>query len=116
MIIILSPQRRDDTLEVTKNGDVLKINGEDFDLSIMGDGDTLPYGAIDSIWFANNVEKIDNELVVTLLFPNPWNYSQEQAFPVPLENVPDGPVAFPQPREVTEEELQAITDEGESEA
>lgn len=97
MKIILSPQRRGDTLEVNKAGDVLSVNGEDFDLSPMGDGDTLPREAIASLWFAGPVEKIDGELVVTLLFPIPWNYSQEQAFPVPLENVQDGPVLFPGP-------------------
>lgn len=106
MKIILSPQRRDDTLEVVKNGDVLTVNGEEFDFSLIADGDTLPREAIDSIWFAGPVDRIGGELILTLLFPNPWNYSQEQAFPVPLENVLDGLVAFPQPREVTEEELQ----------
>lgn len=106
MKIILSPQRRDDTLEVVKNGDVLTVNGEDFDLSPIGEGDTLPWGAVNSLWFAGDVDRIEGELVLTLLLPNPWNYSQEQAFPVPLENVPDGQVAFPLPRQPTEEELQ----------
>lgn len=97
MKIILSPQRRDDTLDVIKNGDILTVNGEDFDLSPIGEGDTLPWGAVNSLWFAGDIDRINGELVLTLLFPNPWNYSQEQAFPVPLENVPDGPVQFPLP-------------------
>lgn len=105
MQIKLSPQRRDDTLEVIKNGDILTVNGEDFDLSPVGEGDTLPREAIDSMWFVGPVDRIDGELVLTLLFPNPWNYSQAQAFPVPLEDVPDGPVVFPGP--AGEEELQA---------
>lgn len=111
MKIILSPQRRDDTLEVIKNGDVLTVNGEVFDLSPVGEGDTLPREAIDSIWFAGPVDRINGELVLTLMLPNPWNYSQEQAFPAPLENVPDGPVTLPgplpaQPAESVPEELQ----------
>lgn len=97
MIINLCPQRRDDTLEVIKAGEVLTINGEKFDLSPIGEGDTLPQEAIDSIWFAGPVERVDGELILTLLFPNPLNYSPAQAFPVPLQNVPDGPVAFPGP-------------------
>lgn len=97
MKIILSPQRRDDTLEVIKTGDVLTVNGEDFDFSSVGDGDTLPRHAINSIWFAGDVDRINGELVLTLLLPNPWNYSPEQAFPVPLKNVLDGPVVFPGP-------------------
>ncbi|MNI74359.1 hypothetical protein D3C73_1304410 [compost metagenome] len=97
MKILLSPQRRDDTLAVVKTGDVLNINGEDFDLSRIDEGDTLPGSAISSHWFAGDVDRVDGELIVTLLFPNPFNYSHEQAFPVPLENVPDGPVVFPGP-------------------
>ena len=97
MRIILSPQRRSDTLSVVRAGSVLIINGESFDFSKMGDGDTLPRMAIASEWFAGDVEKTDGELTVILWLPNPENYSPEQAFPVPLENVPDGPVALPQP-------------------
>ncbi|WP_282369121.1 hypothetical protein [Pseudomonas sp. PS02290] len=97
MRIKLSPQRRDDTLEVTKAGGLLIINGEAFDFSPMPDGATLPRSAINSEWFAGDVEMISGELVVTLLFPNPANSSPEQAFPVDLVGVPDGPVAFPLP-------------------
>lgn len=97
MRIVLSPQRRDDTLEVIKSGDILKVNGVRFDLSKVGEGDTLPQAAIDSLWFVGPVDRVNGELMLTLLLPNPWNYSQAQAFPVPLENVPDGPVAFPGP-------------------
>lgn len=97
MIIKLSPQRRDDPLEVIKAGHVLIVNGEKFDFSSISDGATLPRSAIDSEWFAGDVEMISGDLVVTLLFPNPTNYSPAQAFPVDLVGVPDGPVAFPQP-------------------
>jgi hypothetical protein len=97
MIIKLSPSRRDDTLTAVKTGSVLTLNGEDFDLSPMGDGDTLPATAITSQWFAADVDRVGTELIVTLLLPLPWNYSQEQAFPVDLVGVPDGPVMFPQP-------------------
>lgn len=97
MIINLSPQRRDDTLEVVKKGNKLSLNGEEFDFSPMSEGDTLPLSAIKSQWFAADVEMIGGELVVALLLPNPVNYSPEQAFPVPLQNVADGLVALPQP-------------------
>lgn len=97
MIIKLSPQRRDDTLTVIKYGKVLNVNGEDFDFSPMQEGSTLPLNAISSQWFAGDVEMINGELTVTLLLPNPSNYSPEQAFPVALVNVPDGEVRFPQP-------------------
>lgn len=97
MKIILIPQRRDDTLEVFKAGDVLVVNGEVFDFSPIGEGDTLPASAISSEWFAGDMDRIDGQLVVRLWLPNPWNYSPEQAFPAPLADVPDGLVAFPPP-------------------
>ncbi len=97
MKIILSPQRRDDTLKIRKRGPTLFINDEAFSFAKMKDGDTLPVSAIDSKWFAAPVEKVDGELIITLILPNPWNYSQEQAFPVPIVDVPDGVVALPQP-------------------
>ncbi|WP_454863376.1 hypothetical protein [Pseudomonas hormoni] len=97
MRIKLSPQRRDESLQVVKSGAVLTINGEDFDFTRMVAGDTLPASAITSVWFPADVEHTGAELVVTLTLPNPWNYSQEQAFPVDLVDVPDGPVVFPQP-------------------
>ncbi|MBV4552261.1 hypothetical protein HU742_014035 [Pseudomonas sp. SWRI102] len=105
MRIILSPQRRDDTFEVTKAGDVLTVNGEGFDFSPVGEGDTLPREAINSIWFAGPVDRTQGELILTLLFPIPRNYSQAQAFPAPLENVPEGPVVFPLP--LNDEEIPA---------
>lgn len=97
MRIKLSPQRRDDTLIVIKRDLVLEINGEVFDFSPMQEGSTLPCAAINSEWFAGDVEMNGGELVVTLILPNPFNYSQAQAFPVDLVNVPDGLVIFPGP-------------------
>lgn len=97
MRIILSPQRRDDHLLVVKTGNVLIVNGELFDFSQMESGDTLPRAAIASEWFASDVEYLGDELVLTLVLPNPQNYSPAQAFPVDLMRVPDGQVVFPGP-------------------
>ncbi|MBP4000691.1 hypothetical protein [Pseudomonas koreensis] len=97
MRIKLSPSRMDSRLEVVRAGDVLTVNGEVFNFKSVGEGDTLPQAAIHSDWFAGDVVRIDGELELTLILPLPINYSPEQAFPVPLENVPDGQVSFPQP-------------------
>lgn len=99
MKIILSPQRRDDALIAVKSGDVLTLNSVRFDLSPIGEGDTLPFDAIHSQWLPGNIERLNGELTLTLLFPNPSNYSQAQAFPSPLLNVPDGVVVFPEPEQ-----------------
>jgi hypothetical protein len=105
MKINLIPQRREDTLELFKNSNSLTVNGEIFDFSPMNDGDILPYGAISSEWFVRNVSQENGELEFTIILPIPWNYSEEQLFPQPLENVPDGLVLFPEP--LSEEETLA---------
>ncbi|RBL69796.1 hypothetical protein C3E98_019065 [Pseudomonas sp. MWU13-2625] len=104
MIINLSPQRREDALSIIKSGDVLTLNGEVFDFSLIQEGDTLPASAITSPWFLNKVERNGGELELTLIFPNPPNFSQEQAFPVPLVDIPDGAVQLPQPLSDTPEQ------------
>lgn len=96
MKINLSPQRRDDTLSMSRAGAVLTINGEAFDFSAMSAGDTLPLGAVKSSWFVGPVDNVDGELEMTIILPLPFNYSPEQAFPQPLIDVPDGPVLLPQ--------------------
>lgn len=111
MRIKLQPVRQDETLEVIKDGNALIVNGEVFDFSPMSDGDTLPFGAITSTWFPADVEHIGGELVVTLRLPNPWNYSPEQAFPVDLVDVTDGPVAFPLPLPDPEPEIPEDSEE-----
>lgn len=116
MKINLSPQRRDDTLDVSCAGAVLTINGEAFDFSPMADGDTLPASAINSEWFVSQVDNIGGELELTLILPLPANYSPEQAFPEPLLITTDGTVALPQPLPIPEPEelpqqLAAVPDE-----
>ena len=97
MKIVPVPIRTDDTLELFKSGDILTVNGEDFDFSQIGEGDSLPSSAITSTWFIGDQTRVDGELVLTLFLPNPWNYSPEQAFPANLVGVPDGLVLLPQP-------------------
>lgn len=104
MRIKLTPQRRDDCIAVTKAGDVLTINGLAFDFGPLPEGATLPATAIDSPWIVGEVLRDGGELTVTMLLPLPANYSQEQAFPEDLVDVPDGPVAFPQPLPLEEPE------------
>lgn len=96
MKISLSPMRRDDTLSVVKQGDTLTINGDEFDLSVVGEGDLLPREAIDSEWFASDVERIDGALHLTLVLPHGPDASEAVRFPSPLVNPPDGPLELPQ--------------------
>lgn len=95
MKIILSPVRTDDLVTYEKRGDTIIVNGEEFDLSPVEEGDQLPATAIDSPWFGGGVTRARDELVLTLILPNPWNYSPEQAFPEPLFDVQDGIIELP---------------------
>ncbi|WP_299937501.1 hypothetical protein [uncultured Nitratireductor sp.] len=104
MHVTFSPQLRDETLSLSKTGDMLTVNGEAFDLSVVPDGATLPQEAINSDWFVGPVERIDGELHVTLILPHGPNPSQAVAFPQPITVNEDGPIAVPsdEPQEAGE--------------
>lgn len=95
MRVSFSPQRREGPLLVTKFGDILTINGEAFDLSILPDGATIPAGGVPCSWIAGPVERIGGDLHLTLILPHGPNPSEAVAFPAPLVNPPDGALAIP---------------------
>jgi len=95
MHIKLNPQRRDDQLTVIKSVDILTINGETFDLSVIPEGATLPADAIDSEFFSGPVERIDGVLHITLTLPHGPNPQQHVAFPADIVNPPDGEIELP---------------------
>lgn len=95
MQIKFSPQRRDGVLTVVKQGDVLIVNGIEYDFSTVPEGATLPAEAIDSDLFSGPVERTNGELVLTLTLPHGPNPSQAVAFPQPITVVNDGPVELP---------------------
>ena len=103
MQIILSPQRRDDTVIYQTAGEVIVVNGEPFDFSNIEEGDVLPKEAIKSEWFSGDVTRKNGELQLSLILANPWNYSPAQAFPAPLFITKNGlldlPKPLPQPRQ-----------------
>lgn len=95
MRISFSPKRRDDTLTVSKTGDVLTVNGTVLDFSGLPDGATLPMEAIDCEWVFGPVQRIDGEIHITLRLPHGPNPSQAVAFPQPITVTTDGPIAVP---------------------
>lgn len=104
MRISFSPQRRDDTLEVLKQGDVLIINDVAFDFTGLPDGGTLPRDAVDCEWLASDVAR-DGEISLTLILPHGPNPSQAVAFPDSLVSPADGALPIPH------DEPEAPTDE-----
>ena len=95
MIIRLSPQRRDDSLSISVSGDILTINNEAFDFSVIPGGATLPREAISSEWIAGDVERIDGVLHVPLILPHGADASEAARFPADIVNPADGPVELP---------------------
>lgn len=93
MRINLSPQVRDDSLEVIKAGDVLTINGEVFDFTGLSEGATVE--GVPCPWIIGPVERADTSLVLTLLLPCGTDAPEERRFPGPIINPADGAVIFP---------------------
>ena len=82
-------------LTVSRAGDVLTINGEEFDFSGLPDGGTILHGDIPSAWIAGPVERIEGELHLSLILPHGPNPSQGIAAPQPITVTADGPIPLP---------------------
>ena len=95
MKINLSPQVRADSLEVTKTGDKLTINGEPFDFTPIAEGGVLPAAAVDCEFITGDVRRQDGELQLTLLLPIAWDAPESCAFPQPILKPADGRVPLP---------------------
>ena len=95
MKLLFSPQRRDDTLTLSKSGDALTINGVPYDFSQLPDGATLPKEAIDCEWIVSDVNRINGEIELTILLPHGANASHEARFPEPINMTSDGQVVLP---------------------
>lgn len=95
MHITLIPQRRDDTLQVTKQGDTLTINGTAYDLSTIPDGATLPATATDCPYLTGNIERVAGVLRLSLLLPTGQDATPAANFPAPIVNPPNGKLELP---------------------
>ena len=96
MRISFSPQRRDNALSVSRQGDTLTINGNAFDFSTLPDGATIAAENSPSPWIKGPIERIDGKLHLTLLLPHGPNPSAAVAFPDPLVDPADGELELPQ--------------------
>lgn len=95
MLIVLSPQFRDDAIALTRAGDVLIVNGARFDFGSLPEGHTLPLGAVVCDWIVGDVVRRDGQLTITVLFPHTMDASEAARFPAPVIDPPDGPIALP---------------------
>ncbi|MBF5006832.1 hypothetical protein [Diaphorobacter caeni] len=95
MKINLSPQVRDDTLEVSRAGDALIINGATLDFTPLPEGAVLPGSAAGCEFIVGDVVRRDGQIELTLLLPIAWDAPHAAAFPQPIIDPPDGRVALP---------------------
>ncbi|WP_238556634.1 tail fiber assembly protein [Pseudomonas sp. CK-NBRI-02] len=95
MIIKLSPVRSDMPLAVAKAGDQLEINGVSLDFSRLADGSTLPVEAASSSFIVAPVERVNGELVVTLMLPHAADAPENARFPIDIREPADGRVPLP---------------------
>ena len=100
MIFHFHPQRNDKKLALRMAGDVLEINGQDFDFSSVEEGDTLPTTAIKSEWIAGPVTRKNGELSINLLLPIGPNATGNFRFPAVLKKDINGPVDLEKIRRV----------------
>lgn len=97
--VFYSPQCIDapvPTLEKT-SGDRLRINGELFNFGTLPDGATIPRGAIPCEWIDGPVERVGDEVRITILLPHGLYPEPHMAFPEPMNVTDDGPIDVPHP-------------------
>ena len=94
MQITFSPQFRPPVV-YSRAGDVLTIDGEDFDFSDVLDGDTLPAEAVSSDMVVGDVSRIAGVLHLTLILPHGINAPETTRFPEPITLEGDGLVTLP---------------------
>lgn len=96
MRINFTPQRRDDFLIVSKSGETLTINGDalDFAKLLPVDGSIPDYETDDDPApphpFVKQAKRVSGELTVTLILPHGPNPSEDEGWPKPIEDAPDG--------------------------
>lgn len=95
MFISLSPVLSDAALVVSKAGDVLTINGEDYDFSGLPGGATIAADDTPSEWFFGPIERVDGDLRLTLILPCRYDAPHERLYPQPIIDPADGPIFFP---------------------
>jgi len=97
MIINYSPQLRNDTLALSKQGDTLTINDVEIDFSPLESGTKLPSEVCQtySPFLLAAQRNEDGELELTLLLPHSANAAQANLFTQPVVNPSNGQIQIP---------------------
>lgn len=95
MHITFSPTRLPEPMTLSRNGDMLTINGQVFDFTDLPEGAILPREAVDCALLHSGVARIDGAINLTLTLPHGANAPEETLFPAPIINPPDGLIELP---------------------
>lgn len=95
MIINLSPIRMDEAVVVAIQGDVLTVNGADYDFSQLEEGGVLPRAAANCPELLSDVTRLDGEIILTLVLPYRSDAPEAVRFPQPIHTTEDGPIRLP---------------------
>lgn len=114
MRIVLSPVRRDDFVIAVKAGEVLTINGDAIDFAALLPGDGIVPDLDADSWaavheFIQGAKRLGGELTVTLVLPHGPNPDQDEGWPQPIEDAPDG-VIIDQPAQAAAKVEAAIVE------
>ena len=94
MIFNLSPQVREDTLELSVAMDVVTINGEELDFGPMNEGDTIPAEATGNEWLVGDVTRTGGKIVLDIILPISHDSSEAARFPQSIDQS-NGTVELP---------------------
>ncbi len=95
MKISLSPQLSIDTYTLSVSGDVLTIDGKEYDFGPLAEGDLLPIEAVNCKWLISDVTREEGHVCLTLVLPHGYNAPEETRFPKTLVVTSDGPITLP---------------------
>lgn len=98
MRITLSPQCPEQSISVAVSGDILSINGDVLDLSVVAEGSDIEDSLARSLhpMIAGPIYREGGELHITLILPLPLDCTDPwMCFPEPITVTEDGPVGLP---------------------
>jgi len=95
MNVRFSPMRHEETLALSKSGDILTVNGDPFDFSTIPEGTGLSPDDMPSDWITQVDRDVSGKLTVTMILPIAADAPMEARFPEALADVADGAVPLP---------------------
>jgi hypothetical protein len=97
MKINLIAQSSNESIEVKKSGDVLTINGVEYDFSGIPDGATLPDAeqSTGCKWLCGDIDRVNGEIQLTMIHPCPYNATQDMLNSRTLDISADGVIELP---------------------